>query len=185
MDNNLIAFRARPVDADMVNRYIAASLQINSPEMRHIQSVAKENDIAVSLGFTERDNQSLYIAQALIGADGEIKITRRKIKPTHMERTIFGEGSGSSLQNVVDVPGVGKVGGLTCWEHTQPLLRYHTYSLGEEIHVAAWPPMQPFVEGKNLSCCVEDGKALGYLHWQRTANQLSYRNEDSDFDTFY
>lgn len=62
---------------------------------------------------------------------------RRKVKPTHAERTIFGDGSGASLMNVVDEPTVGKVGVLSCWEHSQPLLRYHTYSQGEWIHVAA------------------------------------------------
>lgn len=56
---------------------------------------------------------------------------RRKIKPTHAERTLFGVGSGASLINVVDEPTVGKVGTLSCWEHSQ----------GEQIHVAAWPPM--------------------------------------------
>jgi predicted amidohydrolase len=109
--------------------------------MKLICSTAKEHNIAVQLGFSENDRQTLYISQALIGADGEIKKIRRKTKPTHMERTVFGDGSGSSLLNVVDIPGVGKVGGLNCWEHTQPLLRYHTYTQGEEFHIAAWPPM--------------------------------------------
>lgn len=72
---------------------------------------------------------------------------RRKLKPSHMERTVFGDADGPSLNNVVDLDGVGKVGALSCWEHMQPLLKYHTISLREEIHVAAWPPLIPFVEG--------------------------------------
>lgn len=75
-----------------------------------------------------------------------------------MERTIFGDGSGSSLMNVIDVPGVGKVGQLNCWEHTQPLLRYHTYSQGEEIHVAAWPPMHQFDKEKMLYHTADEGE---------------------------
>jgi nitrilase len=109
--------------------------------MKLICNTAKQYNIAVSLGFSEHDHRSLYIASALIGADGEIKIVRRKIKPTHMERTVFGDGSGASLLNVAEVPGVGRVGSLNCWEHTQPLLRFHTYTQGEEFHIAAWPPM--------------------------------------------
>lgn len=66
---------------------------------------------------------------------------RRNIKPTHAERTIFGDGSGASLMNVADEPGIGKVGALSYWEHSQPLPRYHTYSQGEQVRVAAWPPM--------------------------------------------
>jgi len=39
---------------------------------------------------------------------------RRKIKPTHAECTIFGDGSGASLMNVVDEPMIYKVGTLLC-----------------------------------------------------------------------
>lgn len=31
------------------------------------------------------------------------------------------------------------LGGLNCWEHLQPLLRYCHYSQGVQVHVAAWP----------------------------------------------
>lgn len=27
------------------------------------------------------------------------------------------------------------------WKHTQPLLKYHTASQNEHIHIAAWPPL--------------------------------------------
>lgn len=40
---------------------------------------------------------------------------RRKFKPTHMERTVFGDAGGQSLMNVADVEGVGRVGALACW----------------------------------------------------------------------
>jgi nitrilase len=127
----------KTVDFESVRKYIDNSLQLDSPQMKLICKTAKQHNIAVNLGFSEHYRRSLYIASAMIGADGEIKHTRRKTKPTHMERTVFGDGSGSSLLNVVDIPGVGKVGGLNCWEHTQPLLRHHTHSQGEEFHVAA------------------------------------------------
>lgn len=73
---------------------------------------------------------------------------RRKMKPTHQERTIFGDATGGQcLSDLVDVPGVGKVGNLSCWEHIQPLLKFYTLSQGEQIHVAAWPALDPFVDG--------------------------------------
>lgn len=73
---------------------------------------------------------------------------RRKIKPTHMERTVYGDGSGDDLNNVVEIDfgpehGKIKVGCLACWEHTQPLLKYHGISQGEVIHIAMWPPVDP------------------------------------------
>lgn len=84
--------------------------------MHSIRAAAAQHRINVSLGYAERDADSVYIAQCLIAAeDGEIKMSRRKIKPTHMERTVFGEGSGGSLRNVVEMKGVGRVGALACW----------------------------------------------------------------------
>ena len=63
------------------------------------------------------------------------------------ERTVFGDGSGSDLDNVVPIDfgdlGKIKIGTLACWEHTQPLLKYHTYSQGEVIHISMWPPIDP------------------------------------------
>ncbi|EME48252.1 hypothetical protein DOTSEDRAFT_60577 [Dothistroma septosporum NZE10] len=139
---------SRPVDFDLGTRYVQQSLKVNSPEMKRICAAAAENQIAVALGFSERDGDSVYIAQALIDETGELKMTRRKMKPTHMERTIFGDAAGGHcLAKVVDVKDVGRVGGLSCWEHIQPLLKYYTFAQGEQIHVAAWPPLEPFIEG--------------------------------------
>lgn len=111
--------------------------------MRTIQKCAAKNGIVVSLGFSENENSSLYIAQALIDSDGKLLVTRRKLKPTHMERTIFGDGSGNSLINVSPTKVGKRVGSLACWEHCQPLLKYHTATQREDIHIAGWPPLSP------------------------------------------
>ncbi|KAJ0122638.1 liphatic nitrilase [Diaporthe amygdali] len=135
----------RPVDFDINVKYIKNSLRVASPEMDTIKACARENGIAVSLGFSENDDDSLYISQALIGADGEVKVHRRKMKPTHMERTIFGDasgGDGTCLASVAQLP-FARVGQLSCWEHIQPLLKFNTISQREQIHVAAWPSLTP------------------------------------------
>ncbi len=62
---------------------------------------------------------------------------RRKLKPTHVERTMFGEGDGSDL-SVYDTA-LGRVGALCCWEHLQPLSKYAMYAQNEQVHIAAWP----------------------------------------------
>lgn len=126
--------------------------------MRRICQTAADNNIEVHLGYSENDKDSLYITQSHIASDGTMRMSRRKIKPTHIERTIFGEGSGSSLLNVVDIPGMGKAGGLNCWEHVQPLLKYHTHVQGEHIHVAAWPPMMPSQDGASFWNTSTEGK---------------------------
>ncbi|KAM0233183.1 hypothetical protein ACHAPO_007262 [Fusarium lateritium] len=136
----------RPVDPVTNTEYIENSLKVDSDEMRSIQACAKSNSVAVSLGFSERtESNSLYISQVIINPEGEIAVHHRKLKPTHMERTVFGDGNNHVLNTVADIDfghvGVVKVGNLACWEHVQPLLKYHTYSQHESIHISAWPPM--------------------------------------------
>lgn len=138
---------SRPVDFDLSVKYVQNSLRIQSPEMDSLCAAAAEHDIAVSLGFSERRGDSVFIAQALIDDTGKLRMNRRKMKPTHMERTIFGDASGDCLSDIVDVAGLGKVGALSCWEHIQPLLKFHQFSQGEQIHVAAWPALHDFEEG--------------------------------------
>jgi nitrilase len=157
-------YRARPLDPPLATRYIKNSISYDSPEMARICTAARTANIAVVMGFSENDHNSLYVAQCTISSSGDIIMKRRKLKPTHMERTVFGDGSGSSLNNVVDLEGVGRVGALACWEHAQPLLKYHTISLREQIHVAAWPPIHPFDEGSGaLYSLSSDGKSLSIL----------------------
>lgn len=96
--------------------------------------------------------------QAFIDVNGEIVNHRRKIKPTHVERSTFGEGHSESLQSVVSTD-FGNIGGLIwydlslqfeaynshdyfhSWEHMKPLLRYYEYSQGVQVHVASYPSM--------------------------------------------
>jgi aliphatic nitrilase len=62
---------------------------------------------------------------------------RRKLKPTHVERTIFGEGDGRHL--AVHKTPLGDIGAMCCWEHLQPLSKYAMYARNEQLHIAAWP----------------------------------------------
>jgi nitrilase len=136
-------------NTEQIHSYMANSLSKISPEMDRIRSAVKKAGIFVVLGYSERDGASLYIAQSFIDTHGEIIHHRRKIKPTHVERSIWGDGQADSLKSVVDTP-FGKVGALNCWEHLQPLLRYYEYTQGVQIHVAAWPPMFPDPKAKGI-----------------------------------
>ncbi|KAL4908876.1 hypothetical protein BDW74DRAFT_165597 [Aspergillus multicolor] len=146
---------SRPVDMALSSTYIRNSLKVDSSQMKMICRCAAENKIVVVLGYSENVHSSLYIGQAIIGSDGKLLTTRKKIKTTHMERTIFGDSAGDCLNSVVDTE-VGRVGALSCWEHTQPLLKYHTYSQREQIHVAAWPPLCPH-DGEGLYSMSREG----------------------------
>jgi aliphatic nitrilase len=106
--------------------------------MKRLQDAARRNRLNVVVGYSERSGGSLYMGQAIIDDSGELIEARRKLKPTHVERTVFGEGDGSDLV-VKDLPDVGRVGALCCWEHLQPLTKYAMYSMNEQVHVASWP----------------------------------------------
>ncbi|WP_455925190.1 nitrilase [Pseudomonas putida] len=121
----------------LVHRYHQHSLVLDSDEARRISDAAREYAIHVVLGYSERANASLYIGQWLIDDQGQTVGTRRKLKATHVERTLFGESDGSSLRTF-DTP-LGTIGALCCWEHLQPLSKYALYAQNEQIHVGAWP----------------------------------------------
>ncbi|KAI0012578.1 putative nitrilase [Xylariaceae sp. FL0662B] len=126
-------------NASLIHDYMANSMPRDSDQMKRILAAVKKAGMFIVLGYSERDGASLYMAQSFISPEGEIVHHRRKIKPTHVERTVWGEGQAESLKCVVQSP-FGKIGGLNCWEHLQPLLRYYEYSQGVQIHVASWPP---------------------------------------------
>ena len=122
--------------------YALNSLEVGSDQWQRIERAAAELGIAIALGFSERDGGSLYIAQALISESGKTLLTRRKLKPTHVERTQFGDGDGSDFA-VVD-SSVGRVGALNCWEHLQPLSKYALFAQQEQLHIASWPSFSIF-----------------------------------------
>jgi nitrilase len=55
--------------------------------------------------------------------------------PTMQERVFHGVGAGDDL-SAIDVPGVGRGGGLICWENRMPLARYAVYQRGPQIWAA-------------------------------------------------
>jgi len=128
-----------------VGRYFDNSIEAGSLEDQTIAKAARDNNIQVSLGLSERAGGSLYIAQWHYGEDGELIQRRRKLKPTHVERTVYGEGDGSDL--IVNDTGLGRIGQLACWEHLQPLSKYAMYSQNEQIHCAAWPNLKLYEGG--------------------------------------
>jgi aliphatic nitrilase len=130
---------AEILSRDLVRRYFENALDFASEHAERLVRAVRAARITAVLGLAERDGGSLYIAQWAIGRDGETLLRRRKLKPTHVERSVFGEGDGSDLA-VVDSP-VGRLGALCCWEHLQPLSKYAMYAQAEQVHVAAWPSL--------------------------------------------
>lgn len=113
------------------------AVTIPSPAIDAIKVAARQAEMVVSIGVTERDGGSLYNTQLLFDADGSLLQRRRKIMPTYHERMLWGQGDGSGLRAVDS--SVGRVGQLACWEHYMPLARYALIADGEQIHSGMWP----------------------------------------------
>jgi cyanide hydratase len=69
---------------------------------------------------------------------GEVINHRRKIKPTHVEKLVYGDGAGDTFKSVTPTE-LGRLGQLNCWENMNPFLKALNVSEGEQIHIAAWP----------------------------------------------
>ncbi|KAJ9192488.1 hypothetical protein DTO164E3_8317 [Paecilomyces variotii] len=122
----------------LLKKYRENSLPSDSDEMRRIREAARANKIFVSLGYSELDLASLYMSQVMISPSGDIINYRRKIRATHVERLIFGDGTGDTTKSVVETE-IGRIGHLNCWENMNPFMKSYAASLGEQVHVAAWP----------------------------------------------
>jgi aliphatic nitrilase len=103
-----------------VARYAENSMARDGAQMARTAAAAADHRVFVVLGFTERSaTGSLYMAQAIIDDAGQVIAVRRKLKPTHAERSVFGEGDGSDIR--VHDTRLGRLGALNCAEHIQPL----------------------------------------------------------------
>ncbi len=144
-----------------VQRYYDNSLVAGSGEFLRLAQAARELGIWLAVGFSERAGGSLYLAQALFDDQGRLVKTRRKLKPTHVERTVFGEGDGADLA-VMDTA-IGSIGMLCCWEHLQPLTKYAMYAQNEQIHIAAWPSFSLY-RGASYTLGAELNNAASQLY---------------------
>ncbi len=125
--------------------YAANSITEGSPQDKRLAAAAKANKIHVVMGLSWNKNGTLYIAQWHYGPDGEVLSRRRKLKATHVERTVYGEGDGSDMR-VYDTD-IGRVGALCCWEHIHPLNKYAMFSQNEQVHIASWPSFSVYEGG--------------------------------------
>jgi len=104
---------------------------------KQLGNAAKKANAFLAMGVIERDPRgkgTLYCTTLYFGPDGKLLGKHQKLKPTAAERIIWGEGDGSTL-TVLDT-GIGKIGGLICWENYMPLARMAMYRQGIEIFLA-------------------------------------------------
>jgi len=121
---------------DQYKQYWQSSITVPGPETDRLGEMAKDANIFLVMGITERDetNKTLYCTILYFSPTGELVGKHRKIKPTAAERVVWGEGDGTTLATF-DTP-LGKIGGLICWENYMPHARMAMYNKGVEIYLA-------------------------------------------------
>jgi nitrilase len=119
------------------------SVDISSGSLNRISDAIRKAGLMVALSVTERDplGGSLHCSLLYFGKDGTLLATHRKLKPTGLERFIWGESDGSTLNTVQTDLGI--FGGLICWENYMPLARMSMYSKGVEIYLAPTADARP------------------------------------------
>jgi nitrilase len=125
-------------------RLAANSVEVPGPQVQQLCETAREHNIFVSIGISERSAVSvgcLWNSNLLIGADGSLLNHHRKLVPTFYEKLIWANGDGAGL--TVHDTEIGKLGMLICGENTNPLARYALIAQGEQIHVSSYPPVWP------------------------------------------
>ncbi|HTU01027.1 MAG TPA: nitrilase-related carbon-nitrogen hydrolase, partial [Candidatus Sulfotelmatobacter sp.] len=88
----------------------------------------------------------LFNTQVFIGSDGRLLGKRRKLFPSNREKVFWGCGGAEDIR--IFPMDVGQVGGLICYEHLQPLLKYAIMAQGEQIHCASWPGWPEYKQGR-------------------------------------
>lgn len=143
---------AHPAYRDAVTRFILNGVEVPSLATDALCAAAKRAGTDVAIGIAERDattQGSIYCTLLFIGREGVILGKHRKLKPTMYERTVWGEGDGSTLR-VYERP-YGRLGGLNCWEHQMVLPGYALIAQGIQVHAGAWPG-GTFTRQEVLSC---------------------------------
>ncbi|MFB4161334.1 carbon-nitrogen hydrolase family protein [Geomicrobium sp. JSM 1781026] len=148
-------------------RFTLEAVNIEAGDLLPLQEAAKETGIITVIGVNEtvsNHTSTLYNSLVTIGSDGEIWHVHRKLFPSNREK-LFHTRADSSTLEVVDTP-VGRVGGLICYEHLQPLLKYALISQGEQIHCASWPGWPAFENGRNNKGVIETASKAYALEGQ-------------------
>ncbi|CAB9506708.1 nitrilase/nitrile hydratase [Seminavis robusta] len=114
------------------------SLQVGSAEMARVQECIAEAGVNVVLPINERDDKgsqaAVFNTALFIDKSGEIIGRHRKTLPSFTERFWWTQGDGTDLV-VVDMPDVGRVCSLLCWESYLVLACYTLMAHGCEFLV--------------------------------------------------
>jgi nitrilase len=113
------------------------SVDVRGPLVARLADACRERELCCAIGVNEREDDrpgTLYNTLLYLTPAGLVH-RHRKLMPTMQERIFHGVGAGDDL-DVVELPDIGRVGGLICWENRMPLARWAVYEGGPQIWVA-------------------------------------------------
>jgi nitrilase len=157
----------KPLLDEMNRSLLATAVSLPDTHTDRLRKAAKAAKIQVAIGVHERNSEasgaSLYNTLLFIDERGELMGKHRKLMPTGAERLVWAQGDGSTL-SAYDT-GLGRIGGLICWENYMPLARQALYQQGVQLHLAptwdsspGWQVSMQHIAKEGgmfvLSCCM-------------------------------
>ncbi|MFQ5895420.1 MAG: carbon-nitrogen hydrolase family protein, partial [Nitrospinota bacterium] len=123
--------------------------QVPGPATLAIGDAARRAGAWVVVGANARHplyGGKLFNALLYFAPTGEMIGLHRKLLPTNREKVFHSAGDGRDL--AVYETDLGRLSGLICYEHLQPLAKYALFAQGEEVHCACWPGWPDFKKGR-------------------------------------
>ena len=126
-----------PGASELWERMWDSSVDLGGPLIDRLVKACADRGVHMAIGVNEREDDrpgTLYNSLVLLGPQGLLH-RHRKLMATMHERVFHGPGAGDDL-DVTELPGIGRVGGLLCWENRMPLARWRVYQGGPQIWLA-------------------------------------------------
>lgn len=130
-----------PEWANIWAEYLRHSIEVPGQETEALCEAAKRVNACVAIGINERDKEydgRMYNSILYINSQGEVMGTHRKISNTINELLYHTRGDGGQNLQVYATE-LGKIGGLICGEHYQPLLKHNLIVQGAQVNCSLWP----------------------------------------------
>ncbi|HWJ83292.1 MAG TPA: carbon-nitrogen hydrolase family protein [Nocardioides sp.] len=123
-------------DGQWYARLVEQAVVVPGPVTARLGTIARTHRVHLVVGVQEREphGATIYNTVLYLGPDGRLLHKHRKLVPTGSERTVWGQGDGSTLEVVPT--SLGRLGGLICWENYMPLARFHLYAQGVDVWLA-------------------------------------------------